>query len=214
MVAPVVDVFVLAPAVLAQREVRHRGVRAVVGQPVDEGVARPALGAVDEGVPVAAGGGVSHFVQAIGADEVVRRHVDGRFVSGIAEQDFEPGVAPEFGGQANGRLRIGQRRGTGDQCVDEPLDRGWIAFGVDLDAAAAVPHPAGEAGFAGEPADERAEPHALHTTADLDALGGPHAGFQAAAESLRTPAAHQMRQAPSSETMQGPTGLRGVQGLP
>ncbi len=29
-----------------------------------------------------------------------------------------------------------------------------------------------------------------------------------------TPAAHQIRQAPSSDTMQGPTGLRGVQGEP
>ena len=29
-----------------------------------------------------------------------------------------------------------------------------------------------------------------------------------------TPAAHQMRQAPSSETMHGPTGVRGVQGDP
>jgi hypothetical protein len=30
----------------------------------------------------------------------------------------------------------------------------------------------------------------------------------------RTPLAHQMRQAPSSDTMQGPTGLRGVQAFP
>ena len=30
----------------------------------------------------------------------------------------------------------------------------------------------------------------------------------------RTPPAHQMRQAPSSETMQGPMGLRGVQAAP
>ena len=38
--------------------------------------------------------------------------------------------------------------------------------------------------------------------------------FQATDLDLRTPPDHQMRHAPSSETMHGPTGVRGVQALP
>ncbi|MFM8332464.1 MAG: HD-GYP domain-containing protein, partial [Candidatus Methylumidiphilus sp.] len=55
----------------------------------------------------------------------------------------------------------------------------------------------------------------------LDAFVENHEEFQMIAEryadtaaGLRTPAAHQIRQAPSSETMHGPTGLRGVQAEP
>jgi len=43
---------------------------------------------------------------------------------------------------------------------------------------------------------------------------GKASDFQSLFAQARTPVLHQIRQAPSSETIQGPTGVRGVQALP
>ena len=64
---------VLAQARRALRERRHAGLRAVVGQGAGQRVARAALGAVDEGVAVAAVGRVEQLGQAVVAGGGVGR---------------------------------------------------------------------------------------------------------------------------------------------
>ena len=62
-----------AGAPRAHRELAPSWSRPVVGQVGDDGVARPAVGAGDERVPVPAVGRVAHFAQAVLADRDVRR---------------------------------------------------------------------------------------------------------------------------------------------
>ena len=54
-------ILVLAPALGAEREARHAGVRPVVGQRLDQRVARAALRAVDERIAVAAVAGIGEL---------------------------------------------------------------------------------------------------------------------------------------------------------
>ena len=51
----------------------HRRVCAIVGKRIDDGEARPAVGAVDEGIVVAAVAGVEELAQAVGAGGDIRR---------------------------------------------------------------------------------------------------------------------------------------------
>ena len=62
--------------VRAQGKARHRRIGAVIGQALDQRVARAALGAIDEGIAEAPIVRVVQFGKAIVAGEVVRRHVD------------------------------------------------------------------------------------------------------------------------------------------
>ena len=56
----------------AQREARHRRVRPIVGQRVDQRVTRPALRAVDERIAISAVARIVEFAPAVLAHEVVR----------------------------------------------------------------------------------------------------------------------------------------------
>ncbi len=102
-------------------------------------------------------------------------------------------------------------------------ESGGRTFHPDFYLATTIANPARKSQFVGDAADERAKADALHATGyeNMKSLNGIyHPSLNrssqqvAVSDSFRTPAAHQMRQAPSSETMQGPTGLRGVQGEP
>ena len=61
-------VFVFALAIGAERKTRHSGLGSVVGDVFDDGEARPAVGAIDEGIMIAAVRWVEEFAQAVGAD--------------------------------------------------------------------------------------------------------------------------------------------------
>ena len=67
MEAPVEGVEVLGSARLAHRKRGHRGAGAIVRQGGDDRPARPAVGAVGEGVAEAAVGRVECLGQAVGA---------------------------------------------------------------------------------------------------------------------------------------------------
>ena len=71
--APVCRVVVLGLAGRAHCETRHRSLRAVVGNAAGDGEARAAVGAVQEGIAIAAVGWVEQLAKAIGA----RRGVGG-----------------------------------------------------------------------------------------------------------------------------------------
>ena len=66
-------VFVFAFAVGAQLESRHRGEWTVIGNVLNDGEARSAVGAVNEGIVIASVSGVEEFAQAVIADSDIRR---------------------------------------------------------------------------------------------------------------------------------------------
>ena len=84
VVTPVDRVFVLAAATSAHFEAGHGRIRPVVRQTVDEGVARAALGAIDEWVAVAPFAGIVHLGKTIVTDEVVRWNMSVRIISRFA----------------------------------------------------------------------------------------------------------------------------------
>jgi hypothetical protein len=68
-------------------EPAHRGVDAVVGNAFDDAEARPAMGAVDEGIAVAPVAGIVQFAQAGRAGGEIGHHHGGRRTPVIAGQD-------------------------------------------------------------------------------------------------------------------------------
>ena len=59
---------VFALAVGTEWKARHRCLRSVVGDVFDDGEARAAVGAIDEGIMIAAVSWVEEFTQAVWAD--------------------------------------------------------------------------------------------------------------------------------------------------
>ena len=74
MEAAIGDGFVLATALGAHREARHRGSRPVVGNVARDREARPAIGAVGERIPITAAGRIENFGQAIAANRDIGRN--------------------------------------------------------------------------------------------------------------------------------------------
>jgi hypothetical protein len=70
--APIQRIFVFGAAVVTEREIRHGGVWTVVGNVLDDGEARSAIGAVDEGIEVAPVIRIEQFALAIGTDGGIR----------------------------------------------------------------------------------------------------------------------------------------------
>ena len=87
--AAVARVVVFGLALRAHRERLHRGVRAVVGQGLDDAEARAAVGAVGERIAVAAVFGIEDFAQAIRARGDVRQNERGFVAAGFAGADFK-----------------------------------------------------------------------------------------------------------------------------
>lgn len=97
---------------------------------------------------------------------------------------------------------------------------------MNADFTASVLHPAMDTVVMRQAIDKRSETHSLNLTRNRKPTGFAGGGrpigclhiYEVTALSWptpsRTPLAHQMRHAPSSETMQGPIGLCGVQALP
>ncbi len=225
MEAPVERVLVFAPARVAQREARHAGVRPVIRQRVDDRVARTALRAVDERIAVAPIGRVGKLAHAVVAREEIGR--DGHLwrVRCAARGDGESRNLGRrsVGHGANHGTR--ERRRAIDDAGGKRSDLRRFAAHHDLHIATQVTHVAVEPELAREAVHERTETHPLHPAGHHDPAGDPACSGFAHAPSApdalrpahtfsRTPLAHQMRHAPSSETMHGPTGWRGVQARP
>jgi hypothetical protein len=169
VIAAIQGVFVLRAALGTERKAGHGGIRPVIGQGVDDRVTRPALGAVDERIAVAAFGGVLQLGQAIVADEMIRRDMHMGAVIGFAGFDDEGLETLEL--RRTDARRIGLRQGR-RAFRNGAREGGQIfrrAFQMDFHLAAPVAHPASQLQFVRETRDEGAESHALHSTGDGDA---------------------------------------------
>ncbi len=153
-------IVVLGPAGGAHGKRCHGGERSVVGDAGDDGVARAAVGAVDEGVAVAPVCRVKQLSETVRANIAVGRYHGPAFATS-AGKNGEPGLprrnllrATEFGYHRQrrcfGRDRLAKRR----QILRLP-------FRFDLNAAAGIAHPSPQAMFVGKPVDKGTKPNPL-----------------------------------------------------
>ena len=171
---------VLARAERAHREIAHRRVGSIVRDALDDGVPRPAVGAVDERVGVSRVGGVGQFGQAIAAGGGVDGDLCVGHLAALAGPDLEVLLAGQRG---QVRLPAGRNTGQGGQLAGQPageiLDRTGSALDADYDAAGVVGDVACQAQALGQAINEGPEPHALDLSGQveppaLDAMGLCH----------------------------------------
>jgi hypothetical protein len=136
---------VLARAVVAHGEGAHGGQRPVVGERLDDRVARSAVRAVDEGVAEPAIGGVAHLAQAVVADRQVGRDRRGAVRGGALALDDD-----------EAERRLGRRRPLelldprhprrrwrlGGETRGERVERGRVAARLDRHPQHVVADPA------------------------------------------------------------------------
>jgi len=188
--AAVCGVRVLRRAGGAQGERTHGGGGAVIRKVVDDRGARATVGAVDEGVAVAAVGGVAHLGEAVVAGGEVGREEAVRGCAGLARSAVGPAL---FDGEAHrGRVPVGRgagdilegdrfadqalhpgaRWGLGSQASGEGIERLGRPGRLDLHSAGGVAHATGQAEFRGEPPHEGPEAHTLHHALDHESARG------------------------------------------
>ena len=170
-------ILVLAPAVGAHRERRHRRVRPVVGDGAHDREARPALRAVRERVAVAAVGRVEQLAQAVVAGGHVGRHERGR-ADRHARVDRE---MPSRRRARAARRRRSSTRASAGASARSAAAKASSAAGSPS-ASISTPSPSFRTKPASpcrarEPVDERAEADALDDAADAEAA--PLAWFSA-----------------------------------
>ena len=157
-------VVVLPRACAAHVEVRHRRAGAVIGQAGRDGEPRSAVGARDEGVPVAAVGRVVQVGQAVIADRDVGWHERAtRCMLGLLDREVR---AADRGD----RLRVDAGDQRQRRCLDidpaaESLDVGQSTFDLGHHSLAAVPHAPRETELAGQGIDMWPEADSLHDAA-------------------------------------------------
>ena len=112
MKPPVFRVAIFASAQLVQQPVFHRGVRTVVRQTQQNGVAGPAIGAIDVGIAVARIGWIEQFFQAIVANRQVGGNARAGMLPMLALANRELAEAHGFGrldfhvGDVGGRRKL------------------------------------------------------------------------------------------------------------
>ena len=174
--APVGRVVVLAGALGAEGEGGHGGVGPVVGEAEGDGEPGPAVGAVDERVPVAAVTGVGQFSQAVVAHGQVGGQ-EGDGPGGVpAGHDAEAVLIEEAEGADLDPLDEGHGRGLGHQAGLEPVHGVSRSLDLGEDPLGVVAHQAGEPEVGGQPVHVGPEPHPLDDPPHPDAVAHPTGG--------------------------------------
>jgi len=135
--APVEGVFVFFTAVRAERKTAHGRAGPVVGNGAGDGVTRAAVGAVGEGVPVAAIVGITHVRDAVGAGGHIRADQHLMALAAGAFENFKGAFAGPgrccfpFPGHDAGQGREGGFKGLfeGPQLLRASLDLNEHALG-------------------------------------------------------------------------------------
>ena len=171
MEAAVQRVVVLALTGRAHGELRHRGLRAVVGDAAGDGEARTAVGAVQKGIAVAAVEGREQLAQAIRAGGRIGRNPGTHTSSHLAGDDLESRPSgKDFAGRSQfaHRDRVDARQGRrlGAQATEKGIHALFRPFDLDGDPAGVVADKARQALLQGQPVDKRTVANALHHAAD------------------------------------------------
>ncbi|MCK7527005.1 MAG: hypothetical protein MZV64_60070 [Ignavibacteriales bacterium] len=143
---------------------------AVVGDVLDDGEARSAVGAVDEGIAVAPVVGVEEFAQAVVADgDVGRDGLEGA-VHGFRVDDVEGGESVCGAEGRRSVRRCGREAGLRRAArYDEGVQHILVAIHFDVHTRGGVAHPAVEFEARGKVVHERAEADPLDDAGDVDA---------------------------------------------
>ena len=168
--ATVERVFVFGPAGVAHDKGGHGGGGPVVGQGLDDAEAGAAVGAVDEGIAIAAVRGIKQLAQAVGAGGHVGRDQGKACFVAACQNDKARGGVVTVGGQgmaADGG-DAGQGRGLGLKRAGELVPGVVGSPHFDVHALAAVAHPTAERVGPGQAIDKGPEAHALHDAVDVD----------------------------------------------
>ena len=195
--APVGGIRVLAPALGAERERFHRGVRAIVGNAAHDREARPAVRAVRERIPEAPLERVEDFVATVGAERRIGRDF-GACRAGLACDDVKA-VATDL---RRGRRRFDgadsrERRDVALHEGEEEFHRAAAAARVHEHTVRVVADVARHAAHLCEPPDVGTKTHALdaaaHAYRHRDVIGGTHARSQSATRLLPESATTRVR---------------------
>ena len=161
VMAPVLRVAVLGRAFRAHRKPGHGGMRAVVGNARDDGKARPAVRAVDEGIAVPPVLRVQQLRLAVRAQAQIRRD-RGPGGSRVGGQDRKPIAAKRW------RLRRiqGEEHRAGRAVGANARDQGMAGIGpalaVDFDPIRGIANKARQAERLGLTGDKGAKADALY----------------------------------------------------
>lgn len=164
---PVLCILVFVEAIVAHREFPHGGQRAVVGNVEDDAVTRAAVGAIGEGIVVAAIRGVAGVGEAGIANADIRRNEGEGGTGCIAFMNRKSGVACDRDFGADDLGDADERRSFDGEGGNERVNRTGVALNLDKDTAGRVKNESGESVSAGEFIDVRTEADALHHAANL-----------------------------------------------
>ena len=158
-------IVVLGLAGRAHFEARHGGLRAVVGNAARDGEARAAVGAVEEGIAVAAVVGTKQLAQAVSAGGRVGGNAGGDLAARLAGDDAEFFFSFWRNVADNDRIDAREGRSFGVEAAAKGFDA--IGGSLDLDghAAGIVADEAGQSLFLREAVDEGTKADALHDAA-------------------------------------------------
>jgi hypothetical protein len=170
MEAPVSRVVVFRLASRAHRELRHGGLRPVVGNTARDREPRPAVGAVQEGIPVAPVAWVQQFAQAVRASRGIGWN-PGAYRPQTSLTTIRKPNSPVAANsrtatesiRASGGASLRNRFRNASTRVSLPLDLDGHPVGIVADEAR-------QALLQGQPVDKRAESYALHHAAYYNAL--------------------------------------------
>ena len=165
MKAAVGGIVVLRLAGRAHLEIRHRGLRAVVGNPARDGEARAAIRAVQKRIAIAAIVRIEQLAQAVGTRRRIGGNAGRNLAAGRAGDDTKTSLARGPRCNCNGRIDAREGRSFSLQPAAKGIDAASWSFDFDGDTAGVVADKTCETLLRCEPVDEGPKTHTLHNTA-------------------------------------------------
>jgi hypothetical protein len=141
--AAIAGIVVFLLTVAAKREPRHGGEGAIVGKGLDDAIAGAAMGAINEGIAVAAIVGVKEFFDAVGTGGEIWEN-QGGFALGMGLGGLNVEVGLALGGYllAMEAIDLGVGREFSQETLTELFELGAIALDFDNNPISGVVHPA------------------------------------------------------------------------
>ncbi len=151
----------------------HRGLGPVIRDAASDGEARTAVGAVQEGISIAAIRRVEKFAETVGTGGCIGWDAGAYAAEDFARYDTEAGLARGRKVGGNNGVDAGEGRSFGSQAREEVL-HAWIrAFELDDNSVRVVADGAGKVFFRREAVNERAETYSLDDPAYPNGLSYP-----------------------------------------
>jgi hypothetical protein len=169
----VAGIVVFRLAVGAHLELAHRSFRAVIGDVLNDAVARSAIGAVSKRIAEAPIAGVREFPPAIVAGRNIGRNEDRFEVSFDAFADRKLCFTQLLNVPSGNTRNFSQRRRFTDEVLKKIGKWDVRAFRFNQNAVRRVEHEPGQVKSARQVVDERAKTHSLHDSSDMDSFSLP-----------------------------------------